>query len=51
MNYIDTHYHLDLAPKPEEVKSKIEEMGIHTIAVTNTPSVFNYTANLVKGSK
>lgn len=43
---IDTHFHLDLHPRAEELASKIQKRGIKTIAVTNTPSVFHYTFRL-----
>lgn len=51
MNYIDTHFHLDLWKKPKELAEEIEMSKIYTIAVTNTPSVFNFTYNLLKDKK
>lgn len=43
---IDTHFHLDLFPDPAKVARQIEAQKIHTIAVTNAPSVFTYTFTL-----
>jgi TatD DNase family protein len=43
MNYIDTHFHLDLLPNAIEVAEKIRQAKIYTIAVTNTPSVFHFS--------
>jgi len=51
MNFLDTHFHLDLWPTPHELLQKIEEHKIYSIAVTNTPSVFSFTANLTRKSK
>lgn len=48
---VDTHCHIDLYPQPENVIAEIEANGIYTIAVTNAPSVFHYTADLTKHSK
>lgn len=47
----DTHFHLDLCPKPEEMIAQIEEAKIYTIAVTNAPSVFFYTQKVTSDSK
>lgn len=51
MNFIDTHFHLDLWENPLEISSKIEEKQIYTIAVTNAPSVFEFSHNLTKELK
>ncbi|WP_299452655.1 Qat anti-phage system TatD family nuclease QatD [uncultured Microscilla sp.] len=51
MNYIDTHFHLDLWTNPPEIFSEIEKQKVYTIAVTNTPSVFYYTEELANNSK
>ena len=51
MNFIDTHFHLDLWSNPKEIANQIEEAGVYTIAVTNTPSVFDYTYELCKDKK
>lgn len=51
MNLIDTHFHLDLWENPFEISTKIEENRIYTIAVTNTPSVFEFSYNLTKDMK
>jgi TatD DNase family protein len=47
----DTHFHLDLQDDPRAVAARIEEAGIYTVAVTNAPSVFQATVDLVSGSK
>ena len=44
---VDTHCHLDLYPDPPAVLQRIEMSGVHTIAVTNTPSVFAPLVRLV----
>lgn len=49
MRLHDTHCHLDLYPEPDRVAAEIEALGIHTIAVTNTPSVFRRSAMLTQG--
>lgn len=51
MNLIDTHFHLDLYPNSETVVREIEQSKIYTIAVTNTPSVFEYTYKLTEKLK
>ena len=51
MDFIDTHFHLDLWPDPKKLIDDIEKNRIYTIAVTNTPSVFSYTFELTKSSK
>jgi len=51
MNYIDTHFHLDLCTNPQELAQEIERANIYTIAVTNTPSVFDFTYQLSKDKK
>jgi TatD DNase family protein len=48
---VDTHCHLDLYPDPPALLSRIEETGIHTVAVTNAPSVFAHTLRLVAKSR
>ena len=45
---IDTHFHLDLHPRAEELATRIQTQGTKTIAVTNSPSVFHYTYRLSK---
>lgn len=44
--FVDTHFHLDLFPKPAEVAKDLAAAGHHVIAVTNVPSVFQATAAL-----
>lgn len=51
MKYVDTHFHLDLWNNPHDLADEIEKFKIYTIAVTNTPSVFDYTYRLSKGKK
>ena len=51
MNFIDTHFHLDLWNDPKTFVDEIEKNKIYTIAVTNTPSVFFHTYNLTENSK
>lgn len=51
MNFIDTHFHLDLWESTTEIVSNIENHEIYTIAVTNTPSVFDYTYRAVLNRK
>ena len=47
----DTHFHLDLYPDPRSLLLQIEASRTHTVAVTNTPSVFPSTATLVSGAR
>jgi TatD DNase family protein len=49
--YIDTHFHLDLYPSPEQTARQIEDKKVYTIAVTNTPSVFKHTKALTEELK
>lgn len=51
MNYIDTHFHLDLWKNPEQFLRTLERKKIYTIAVTNAPSVFHHTYNMTKNRK
>ena len=39
-HFVDVHCHVDLYPDPAALVRKIEQQRIHTLAVTNTPSVF-----------
>jgi len=43
---VDAHCHIDLYPNPQEVLAAAEANKVYTIAVTNAPSVFHYTAAL-----
>jgi TatD DNase family protein len=45
---VDAHCHIDLFSNPAEVVAEAEAAGVYTIAVTNAPSVFRHTADLVK---
>lgn len=47
---LDTHFHLDLWQQPS-IATSIEQSGIYTIAVTNTPSVFHHTQKIALKSK
>jgi TatD DNase family protein len=49
VDFVDAHCHIDLFPHPEAVVSEVERLRIHTIAVTNAPSVFFATARLCEG--
>ncbi len=51
MHYHDTHFHLDLVDKPEVLADQIEKSCIYTIAVTNSPSVFQFTEKIALGKK
>jgi len=46
---VDAHFHLDLFPDPATIAHEIEAAHIHTIAVTNSPSVFFHTRMLTEG--
>jgi TatD DNase family protein len=49
---VDAHCHVDLYGKDEAaVIDEIEHRRIHTIAVTNAPSVFFHTRDLARGRK
>jgi TatD DNase family protein len=48
---IDAHCHLDLYQNPEEVAREIEKKQITTIAVTNLPSHFIFSAPYVRPYK
>ena len=43
---VDAHCHIDLYGDPHRVLTQTEQSGIHTIAVTNAPSVFHFTRDL-----
>lgn len=48
---IDAHCHIDLMKDPVAEVKYAEASGIHTIAVTNAPSVFFHTRNLCEGKR
>ena len=48
---VDAHFHLDLFPDPAAMARGIEAARIHTIAVTNAPSVFFHTRALAEGCR
>lgn len=48
---LDTHCHLDLFENPDQVAEAAETASIHTIAVTNAPSVFPKTVALALGRR
>lgn len=48
---VDAHCHFDLFPNPHEVLREAEENRIYSIAVTNTPSVFEPMRRLAEGLK
>lgn len=43
---VDAHCHLDLFPEPKAVAASALSRRVHTIAVTNAPSVFSFTQGL-----
>lgn len=49
--YVDAHCHIDLFPQPAQIVEQAQSQRIYTIAVTNAPSVFEHTAQLVSASK
>lgn len=49
--FVDAHCHIDLFPDPAAVVSEAETGAIHTIAVTNAPSVFFHTRDLARGTR
>lgn len=49
--YVDAHCHIDLFPRPAEIVEEAQTQRIYTIAVTNAPSVFGHTTQLVSGSE
>ncbi len=49
--YVDAHCHLDLFPDPAALVRRIDERRVHTIAVTNAPSVFGHTERLAASSR
>jgi TatD DNase family protein len=51
IEYVDAHCHLDLFPDPVALARQIEERCVHTVAVTNAPSVFAHTERLATGSR
>lgn len=48
---VDTHCHLDLYPHPAAVIQEVEQQQVYTIAVTNTPSVFNRMCQIVGAAR
>lgn len=51
IEYVDAHCHLDLFSDPVVLARKINEQRVHTVAVTNAPSVFAHTERLAAGSR
>jgi TatD DNase family protein len=51
IEYVDAHCHLDLFPDPVALARRIDEWHVHTIAVTNAPSVFSHTERLAASSR
>ena len=43
---VDAHCHIDLYKDPAAIALEVERRRVHTIAVTNAPSVFFFTADL-----
>ncbi len=50
MELLDAHCHVDLFPDPAAIVRTATERRIHTIAVTNAPSVFEHTERLANGT-
>jgi TatD DNase family protein len=48
---VDSHCHIDLYPDPIAIISEVETARVYTIALTNTPSVFPMTEQLVFGKR
>lgn len=48
---VDAHCHVDLFRDPSAIARVVTERRIHTIAVTNVPSVFEYTELLARKSR
>lgn len=46
---VDMHCHVDLFPDPQALVRAVEGSRVHTVAVTNAPSVFPHTELLAKG--
>lgn len=51
MLLVDTHCHIDLYPSPQLVAADADATGVRTIAVTNAPSVFFFTAGLAQKTR
>lgn len=51
IEYVDAHCHADLFINDSSIIEEAEINKVHTIAVTNVPSVFLRTQNLSKGKK
>ncbi len=48
---VDAHFHLDLFPDSAAVAREIEAAQVHTVAVTNAPSVYFHTRALAEGRR
>lgn len=51
MRLHDTHCHVDLYEDRAALLEEIERAGIHTVAVTNAPSVYRVTERLTAGKR
>jgi TatD DNase family protein len=49
--FVDTHFHLDLCENISNIVNSIEQNKIYTIAVTNSPTVFDHTFNICEDKK
>lgn len=49
--FVDTHFHLDLFKNISSIVNSIEQNEIYTIAVTNSPTVFDHTFNICDDKK
>lgn len=50
-SFVDIHCHVDLFENPRRVLCQAEEQNIGVIAVTNAPSVFEYTAKITTATR
>ncbi|MGK7371012.1 MAG: Qat anti-phage system TatD family nuclease QatD [Candidatus Halalkalibacterium sp. M3_1C_030] len=50
-SFVDTHFHLDLCENISSIVNSIEKNKIYTIAVTNSPTVFEHTFNVCEDKK
>jgi TatD DNase family protein len=48
---VDSHCHVDLYPDPAAIIKDIERGGVYTIAVTNTPSVFDRLCEIADSAR
>jgi TatD DNase family protein len=49
--FVDVHCHVDLFEDPRRIVEEADTHSVHTIAVTNAPSVYPHTESLARGSQ